>query len=154
MSNACGPYRTAPEPMSWGTRASILVKGFSRDVFSPRVAASKLMLEVSCNLSERSGAIERILKSGSIEDVFAVFKETPPHMQPNAASALVSKITKKFESLVHDAQTSESNVAGYFGLKRADVFLSVHKEKVRSLVSSGMVQSPDALTILNDFVSS
>lgn len=158
MVSANGPYRSAQEVHHIGVvgRATTLAKGFALDVFSPRVAAAKLLIEVpNLDPMQRSTAIVRVLKSGTIDDCFALFsKNLSSELQILASKVLVEKITKRFEFLTFDATTSESGAAGYFGLQSADRFFSDHKAKVKTLIESGTVTSSEAQKILSDFASS
>jgi hypothetical protein len=156
MVSNLGPYRSAQyDKLDVVGRISVAAKGFALDVFSPRVRAAKLMLDIP-NLDplESAKAVARISKSGTIEDCFALFSRNLSFdLQNLVARSLVKKITDEFDSHMHDAKNSETS-AGFFAMQNADRFLADQKSKVRTLLSSELVTSADVQKILSDFASS
>lgn len=157
MASDQGPYRSMRfSQLGVAGRVSVAARGFALDVFSPRVCAAKLMLEIpNLDPSQKSDAIVRISKSGTIQDCFALFSRNLSFdLQNLVARSLVKKITDEFVSRMKDATTSESGAAGFLGMQAADRFLADQKSKVRTLLGSELVTSADAQKILSDFASS
>lgn len=156
MTSSDSPYRSIKfRELGATDRAVVALRGFTLDVLSPRVSAAKLMLEVP-NLSplQKAKAVDRISKSGTIDDCFALFsRDLSNDLQNLVATSLVAKIKKEFDSKMSDATSSESGAAGYFGMKDADRFLADQKSKVRTLLHSENVTSDVAQKTLSDFIS-
>ncbi len=156
MASDLGPYRSTQfNRLDAVALVGVAAKGFAFDVFSPRVCAAKLILDVP-NLDplQKAKAVDRISKSGTIEDCFALFsRNLSSNLQNLVARSLVKKITDEFDSGMTDAKNSETS-AGFFAMQNAERFLADQKSKVRTLLSSELVTSADAQKILSDFVSS
>ena len=157
MVSSDGPYRSASFAVLGATdKVKIALRGFALDSFSPRVCAAKLMLDIP-NLDplQKAKAVDRISKSGTIEDCFALFsRNLPSNLQNLVARSLVKKVIDEFDSRMHDATTGESGAAGFFGMQDADRFLADQKSKVQTLLSSELITSSEAQKILSDFASS